>query len=200
MRTSVYILYVHRETEKGEKNNTKTKKQNKIKYVHPCRLAQLGVRFDFHVTLANYSQLGWVGWVVLCICVGGIHLDSQRENTTPWGGKKPVDYHCSWQNQHPGIIEEGGLTRSSKCGPFNDVPDHRKGTSRQTEHDLISLGRITCSSILFWKAQGGFGNNRWLEFQDVGYKKVWKTIWLERLGEPIRLFHLEVFMTSGNRS
>lgn len=124
------------------------------------------------------------------------HSTGRREHR----GGKPVEYHCSWQNQRPGIIEEGGLTISSTCGPSDDVPDHRKGTSRQTEHDLISLGRITCSSILFWKAQGGFGNNRWLEFQDVGYKKVWKTIWLERLGEPIRLFHLEVFMTSGNRS
>lgn len=111
-----------------------------------------------------------------CAFVWEVYTWTLKEKTQHCEGeKKPVDYHCSWQNQHPGIIEEGGLTRSSKCGPFNDVPDHRKGTSRQTEHDIISLGRITCSSILFWKAQGGFGNNRWLEFQDVGYKKVWKT-------------------------
>jgi hypothetical protein len=48
------------------------------------------------------------------------------------------------------------------------------GKALHVRLNIISLGRITCSFLLFWKAQGGFGNNRWLEFPDFGYKRAEK--------------------------
>lgn len=58
--------------------------------MHPRRLAQLGVRFDFHDTLANYSQLGCVCELSRAVHLCGRYTPGLSEKTQQPGEESTV--------------------------------------------------------------------------------------------------------------
>lgn len=128
-----------------------------------------------------------VSWVGLCICVGGIHLDSQRENTA-LGEESTVVENLLNTTAHDKINARELLRREAWQEAQNVVHLMTSQTTGKALHVRLNVTYylwaesyvlLYCSGRFFHWLRLDLVTKRLLEFHDFGYKRCEKSIWFE---------------------